>query len=186
MVQYTNVAACYVKAYQLQKDNSLCGYIKFFLNAGVISDSEIVDIDKKNLNLLYYRGLDSNEPASLQDLGILYFSGVSDKHLGMDKNASFEHYEKAYEVYDTIGDFPGKDTFDTGKSSTAYILGYITFNGIGTKKDAEKAVYYYEDTVKRGEKAAIKPLADCYMNGIGVTKDLKRYNELISMINNKE
>lgn len=68
----------------------------------------------------------------------------------------------------------------------AYILGYMTFNGIGTKKDAKKAVYYYEDAVQRGEKRAIKPLADCYMNGIGVNKDLKRYNELISMINNKE
>ena len=53
---------------------------------------------------------------------------------------------------------------------------------VGTIQDTEKAVLYYQDAVQGGEKMAIKPLANCYLNGIGVNKDINRYNELMSMI----
>ena len=126
--------------------------------------------------------MDSIDPESLGVLGDLYFWGVGDGHLGMDKASAFEHYETAYETFDYVGDFPGKKTFDMGKARIAYMLGYMTFNGVGTIQDTEKAVLYYQDAVQRGEKKAIKPLANCYLNGIGVNKDINRYNELMSMI----
>ena len=182
---YKKAADCFLKAYRLQKDDSLSGYISFFLNAGVINESKIDGIEKRNIKILYYKGLDSNEPASLQGLGDLYYWGVGDEHLGMNKTSAFEHYEKAYETYDNVGDFPGKKTFDMGKARIAYMLGYMTFNGVGTIQDTEKAVLYYQDAVQRGEKMAIKPLANCYLNGIGVNKDINRYDELMSMIENE-
>ena len=164
----------------MQKENTLCGYIAFFLTAGVINETEIDGV--KTIKILYYKGLDSNKPALLKGLGDLYFSGIGNDHLGMDKASAFEHYERAFELYNDSIDFPGKKDFDTGQAHTAFILGYMLFNGVGTNKNYELAVSYYQAAVQKGEKKAIKPLADCYKDGIGVNKDIKRYNELMSML----
>ncbi len=179
---YKNAASCFVKAYKLQKENNICGYIAFFLKAGVINESAADRIEKKDINILYYKGLDSNEPALLVGLGDLYFLGVSEEHLGIDKESAFEHYERAYDKYNNIGYFPGKNVFGTGQAEVAYKLGYMLLYGIGTKMQEEKAINYFEFAVQSGEKKAIKPLAECYLNGIGVKSDPNRYNELMAML----
>lgn len=179
---YKNAAACFAKAYRLQKNDSLSGYMAFFLKAGLCQELLPADIANKDVMILYYKGLDSDNPASLQGLGDLYFTGVSEKHYGMDKAAAFEYYNKAFEKYDNTGGSQWRARFDTGKYSTAYMLGYMSFNGIGTEKNAKQAVSYYQVAVQGGEKRAIKPLAECFLNGIGTKKDINRYNELMAMI----
>lgn len=108
-------------------------------------------------------GLDSNQPAALENLGDLYFYGVGKKHLGLNKTSAFEHYEKAYEKYNAE-DFSGKNKniFDTGKASTAYKLGCMLSNGIGTEQNHKIAFEYFQEAFKDGEKRAIKALAECY------------------------
>ena len=182
---YKNAAVCFAKAYSLQKSDSLSGYMAFFLKAGLGRDLLSTELEGSDVSLLYYKGLNSDEPTSLHGLGDLYYFGVSNKHLGLDRVAAFEHYVKAYEKYDSVKDFPGKERFDTGKSSVAYMLGYMTSFGIGTEKNMKKAVRYYQNAVQNGDKRAIKPLAECYLNGTGTEKDVKRYNELIAMLNDE-
>ncbi len=181
---YKNASACFVKAYKLQKKADLCGYISFFLNAGVIDEAAADGIEKKDIKILYYKGLDSNEPTAIDSLGDLYFSGVGKNHLGMNKASAFEHYERAYEKYDDVGDFPGKRKFDTGKASTAYMIGYMLSKGLGTEQNNTRAFGYFLEAFQNGEKRAIKPLAECYLHGTGVEKNIERYNELIAMSEN--
>ena len=183
---YKNAAACFVKAYKLQKENSICGYISFFLNAGAINESKSDGIEKSKIKLLYYKGLDSDDPGSLRGLGDLYYWGVGYEHLGKNRASAFVHYEKAYERYHDDSSYsPGKSFFDSDKAYVAYKLGHMTFNGVGTKQDTKKAVFYYQEAVRKGEKKAIKPLANCYKNGTGVNQDMNRYNELMSLIENE-
>jgi TPR repeat protein len=181
---YKNASACFVKAYRLQKEAELCGYISFFLNAGVIDEAASDGIEKKDIKILYYKGLDSNEPTAIDSLGDLYFSGVGKNHLGMNKASAFEHYERAYEKYNDVGDFPGKRKFDTGKASTAYMIGYMLSKGLGTEQNNTRAFGYFQEAFQNGEKRAIKPLAECYLHGTGVEKNIERYNELIAMSEN--
>lgn len=181
---YKNAAASFVKAYELQKEDSLCGFISFFLKTGVISESKTSGILKKDIDILYHKGLDSDNPTALLDLGLLYFIGVGEKHLGKNEFSAFEHFDRAYEKYDNVRDFPGKKIFDKGKSFIAFYLGYMLLNGIGTERNNEKAVQYLEYAVQNDENKAIRLLADCYLNGIGVKKDLNKYNELIAKIMN--
>lgn len=177
---YKNAASCFVTAYKFQKEESICGFISFFLNAGVIKESIPDGIEKKDLKILYYKGLNSKTAMYLYSLGDLYFKGVGENHLGMNKESAFEHFSRAFEKFDTSDDFWKK--YDRGKSATAYTLGYMLSNGIGTEQNKEKAVSYYKYAVQNGEKRAIKPLAYCYLKGIGVKKDLNKYNELIAMV----
>ena len=183
---YKKAAERFVKAYKLQKDDTLCGFISFFLDADVITESKADGIEKKDIKILYYKGLDSKEPTSLQELGDLYYWGVGDEHLGMNSSSAFQHFEKAYERYEVEMDFRRKNSFDIGKAVTAFMLGHMFFNGIGTKQDTKKAVIFYQIAVEDGEKRAIEPLAYCYKNGIGVDKDMNRYNELMLMLENNQ
>lgn len=45
---------------------------------------------------------------------------------------------------------------------------------------------YYEYAAQNGEKRAIKALANCYLNGLGVLKDLTKYNELLATIKDEK
>ncbi|WP_035765002.1 tetratricopeptide repeat protein [Butyrivibrio sp. NC2002] len=180
---YKNAIECFLKAYKLQKTDYLCGMISFFLNADLIGESEEYEISKKDIKPFYYKGLDSDEPSGLEELGDLYYTGVGDKHAGVDREAAFEHYERAYEGY-TNNASVVKYLFNYGRASTAYKLGYMLVNGIGTECNNERAISYYEDAIQYGDERAIKALAECYSKGIGVKRNLERSNELLSMIKN--
>jgi TPR repeat protein len=52
-----------------------------------------------------------------------------------------------------------------------YYLAWLYKNGTGTRKDLQKAVYWFERSAEAGNVYAIKAIADCYRTGSGVKKD---------------
>ncbi|SEL77085.1 TPR repeat [Butyrivibrio sp. ob235] len=179
---YKSAAECFVKAFKLQKDDSLCGLISFLLSAGIIGESVADGIEAKNIKVFYYKGLDSNEPAKLQQIGDLYFYGLGANNLGMDKASAFEYYERAYEKYNNENDARLKILFKSGKAETAYMIGVMFADGIGIEKNINQAVHFYQIASENGEERAIKALANCYLKGIGVEKNIDQYTKLISKI----
>lgn len=181
---YKNAAEYFQKAYELQKEDSICGFISFFMKAGIIKESITAGIEKRNIDILYYKGLGCEDATMLLELGNLYNSGVGENHIGMSRSSAFEHYERAYEKYaEHEGSLALKN--DIGMQETALNLGVMLLMGIGTEKNNERAVQYLEFAVQNGEKRAIKPLANCYLKGIGVNKNLRKYNELMASLENE-
>src|ERR1043165_4780915 len=48
------------------------------------------------------------------------------------------------------------------------------YNGEGTEKNLEKAVYWYQKAAENGNNNAMNSLARCYYNGEGTEKNLGR------------
>lgn len=70
-----------------------------------------------------------------------------------------------------------------------YNIGYMNEQGLGVKKDINKAISFYTMSANDGYDKAQYALGNAYLNGIGVKKDLNTaigYYQLSSQQNNKE
>jgi TPR repeat protein len=70
-----------------------------------------------------------------------------------------------------------------------YNIGYMNEQGLGVKKNINKAISFYTMSANDGYDKAQYALGNAYLNGIGVKKDLNTaigYYQLASKQNNKE
>jgi TPR repeat protein len=86
-------------------------------------------------------------------------------------------YERALELYrkreynDAFKSFSHAAAM--GHASACFCLGVMYAEGIGAKKDAKNAVYYYRLAAEQGNIDAIYRLGAAYAEGFGVRRDFK-------------
>jgi len=57
-----------------------------------------------------------------------------------------------------------------GYLDSQYLLGYMSYNGVGVIRDYEQAVYWYRKAAEQNSSAAMSNLGVCYETGRGVTQ----------------
>ena len=57
-------------------------------------------------------------------------------------------------------------------------MGFLYENGLGVEQNSEKAFLLYQQAATDGNVVALKNLARCYSEGIGITRDSAKVIEL--------
>ena len=87
-------------------------------------------------------------------------------------NEQFNIGEEAYKKSDFIlAFFAFKKAAEQGVVDAKRSLGFMYFNGLGAKKNDEKAVSWYREAAEQGDDVAQYELANLYAGGYGLRKD---------------
>ena len=61
---------------------------------------------------------------------------------------------------------------ESGNAGDMYFLGMMYWNGIGVKRNNDKASFWFNEAAKKGSPDAQSRVADLYYYGIGINKDI--------------
>lgn len=114
--------------------------------------------------MYYNAGLSSKNAMLLYQMGWLYYNGITEKELGKDAHKAYAHLERSFAI--------------SQQGCTAGLLGCLTLAGEGTTENPQKAIEYLETGCRLGDYGSFMLLAECYKNGWGVTKDVKKAEDL--------
>lgn len=113
--------------------------------------------------LQYYREADTNgETLASFRLGEIYFYGI----LGVEQD-----YQRAFSYFKkcSMQETPGMN----------YYYGIAYADGKGRPVDLKKAIAYFESGVRTGAGVCAFALAEMYLEGRGVSRDISRYKKLL-------
>lgn len=84
-----------------------------------------------------------------------------------------EEYDKAFKLYALAAKM--------NHAGACYRLAQMYQNGVGTKRNMRRAVYYYNEASKQGHLGAVYCLGVCYFRGEGVPCDYDVANRLLTI-----
>ncbi|MBQ8907663.1 MAG: SEL1-like repeat protein [Clostridia bacterium] len=84
-----------------------------------------------------------------------------------------EEYDKAFQLYSLAAKM--------SHAGACYRLAQMYQNGVGTKRNMRRAVYYYNEASKQGHLGSVYCLGVCYFKGEGVACDYNVANRLLTI-----
>lgn len=141
------------------------GFLAFLLNTGKVKDSLADGLSKGNIPMYYSAGLSCEKAMALYQLGVMYYNGLAENACGKDLTKAYECFRRCYAI--------SKQGF------IARMLGYMNLVGEGTTKNPANAFKYLSEGYQLKDANSTELLAYCYKNGIGVSKDIEQYKQLI-------
>lgn len=106
-----------------------------------------------------------NFPPALDGLGDLY---LLNQGVQKDFKKAFKHFQNSFELSNKL-----EKNSSFYLNEAAYKLGMMHFNGYGTSRDFEKAIFYFKIAGELGQPKAMEKLSEIYEFGIGTGKDQK-------------
>ncbi|MDR1889717.1 MAG: sel1 repeat family protein [Zoogloeaceae bacterium] len=145
-------------------------------NLGISYDNgEGVEQDKRKAASLYEKSCNAGLGDGCNNLGMMYDEGV-----GVEKNAETANalHEKAFAYFEQacVKDAQADKDNDLNRCYNKLAADYDS--GEQIKQDYTKVARLYEKSCNNGSGGGCNHLADLYVNGVGVSKDLKKAGAL--------
>lgn len=92
-------------------------------------------------------------------------------HLALAHHSA-KQYSEAYPLFLSVAQSPSEEEIKDGMYGwSSFFVGHYKLNGWSVPKDEEGAIEWYEKAKENGMLAAYMTLGECYLKGIGTTKD---------------
>lgn len=192
---YNECARHFQKALWLRDDKTeAAAFLAFILNTGLVEDSLADGFSRGNIPMYYEAGLKSEDEISLFYVGLLYFSGITkngireikDEGIGKNPKKSFDYFCRCNAIFEEKKKHK-KIVIPLFYGLCAGLLGFLYFTGEdGVPEDNEKAFKFLSIGHEVGDPQSTYLLAACYKEGIGVTQDVEKANQLMDELKSSQ